>query len=374
MLLQMWRDKNCLSADKSILLAMISHFKRSRKLQNIKHPSKSEFSFYYLCLLKVKICTRKMPVNIPNNLPAIEALKKENIFVMSQLRAKTQDIRPLRVLVLNLMPVKITTETDLIRLLSNNPLQVEIEFLRLQTHVSKNTSEEHLQTFYKEFPEVRDDYYDGMIITGAPVEMFDFEDVRYWEEVSFIFDWARIHVTSTLYICWAAQAALYHFYGIQKDILSEKMFGIFRHEATDKSHSLFRGFDDEFYIPHSRHTQLRDEDIRNCADLQMLAESGDAGVSIISSRGGREFYFTGHSEYAPYTLDSEYKRDLDKGLPISVPVNYYKNDDPCQPPVARWVAHGNLLFNNWLNYFVYQETPFDKEKIKDLRDIEPKEE
>ncbi len=315
-----------------------------------------------------------MPVNIPNNLPAIELLKKENIFVMSQLRANTQDIRPLRVLVLNLMPIKITTETDLVRLLSNNPLQVEIDFLRLQTHVSKNTSEEHMLMFYKEFSEVKDDFYDGMIITGAPVEMFEFEDVNYWDEVSSIFDWAQTHVTSTLYICWAAQAALYHFHDIPKEILPEKKFGVFKHTAINKSHSLFRGFDDEFFIPHSRHTKLSDDEIRKCNDIEVLAESDDAGISIMSTRGGREFYFTGHSEYAPYTLDGEYKRDVSKGLPISVPANYYRNDDPDQGPLARWIAHGNLLFNNWLNYFVYQETPFDKEKIKDLGKIEPKEE
>lgn len=312
-----------------------------------------------------------MPVNIPNNLPAIEILKKENIFVMSQLRASSQDIRPLRVLVLNLMPIKITTETDLIRLLSNNPLQVEIEFLRLRTHVSKNTSEEHLLNFYKGFDEVEADFYDGMIITGAPVEMLEYEKVTYWDEVSAIFDWARTHVTSTLYICWAAQAALYHFYGINKYILPEKKFGIFKHTVNDKKFPLFRGFDDEFYIPHSRHTEIRKEDVLKCEDLTILAESEESGVGIISSRGGREFYLTGHSEYAPYTLHTEYVRDVEKGLPINVPVNYYRNDDPGNPPVVRWAGHGNLLFNNWFNYYVYQETPFDNTKIKDLGEIPP---
>lgn len=312
-----------------------------------------------------------MPVNIPNNLPAIELLKKENIFVMNELRAIEQDIRPLRVLILNLMPVKITTETDLIRLLSNNPLQVEIEFLRLETHTSKNTSEEHLLEFYKGFGEVQGDYYDGMIITGAPVELLEFEDVTYWGEITQIFDWARTHVTSTLYICWAAQAAMYHFYGVKKHLLSDKMFGVFKHIAHDKKFPLFRGFDDEFYIPNSRHTTVMRDDIVQRYGLQILSESDDSGVGIVCSRGGREFYFTGHSEYSPYTLHNEYMRDKEKGLHIKPPYNYYKNDNPDNPPMVTWSAHANLLFNNWLNYYVYQETPFDKTKIRDLRDIEP---
>lgn len=312
-----------------------------------------------------------MPVNIPNNLPAIEILKKENIFVMSQLRANEQDIRPLRVLILNLMPIKITTETDLIRLLSNNPLQVEIDFLRLETHISKNTPEEHLLTFYKNFSEVKEDYYDGMIITGAPVELLEYEEVNYWSEISSIFDWARTHVTSTFYICWAAQAALYHFYGVRKQPLPEKMFGVFKHIIHDKKFPLFRGFDDEFYIPHSRHTTVTREDILKSDGLNILSESDDSGVGIVASRGGREFYLTGHSEYAPYTLHNEYIRDVEKGLPIKIPINYYKNDNPDNAPVVRWSGHGNLLFNNWLNYFVYQETPYDKTKIKELGDIKP---
>ncbi|MFV0419898.1 MAG: homoserine O-succinyltransferase [Dysgonomonas sp.] len=312
-----------------------------------------------------------MPVNLPNNLPAIEILKKENIFVMSQLRANEQDIRPLRVLILNLMPIKITTETDLIRLLSNNPLQVEVEFLKLDTHVSKNTSEEHLLMFYKNFSEVKDDYYDGMIITGAPVELFEYEEVTYWPEITTIFDWARTHVTSTLYICWAAQAALYHFYGVKKYALPEKMFGVFKHIIHDKKFPLFRGFDDEFYIPHSRHTTITRNDIVIHDELRILSESDDSGVGIITSRGGREFYLTGHSEYAPYTLNTEYVRDAEKGLPIKLPVNYYKNDNPKNSPVVRWSGHANLLFNNWLNYFVYQETPYDKAQIKNLGDIQP---
>ncbi len=315
-----------------------------------------------------------MPVNIPNNLPAIEILKKENIFVMSQLRAKEQDIRPLRVLILNLMPIKITTETDLIRLLSNNPLQVEVDFLKLETHTSKNTSEEHLEMFYKNFNDVKDDFYDGMIITGAPVELYEFEEVTYWSEISSIFDWARTHVTSTLYICWAAQAALHHFYGIKKHLLPEKMFGVFKHIVHDKKFPLFRGFDDEFFIPHSRHTTINREEILLHDGLKILSESDESGVGIVTSRGGREFYFTGHSEYAPNTLHNEYIRDKEKDLPIKLPINYYKNDNPENPPVIKWSGHGNLLFNNWLNYFVYQETPYDKTKIKDLGEINPKKE
>lgn len=310
-----------------------------------------------------------MPVNIPNNLPAIDVLKKENIFVISQLRANEQDIRPLRVLILNLMPIKVTTETDLIRLLSNNPLQVEIDFLKLETHTSKNTSEEHLLMFYKGFNEVKADYYDGMIITGAPVELLDFEEVTYWREITEIFDWARTHVTSTLYICWAAQAALYHFYGVRKQQLSEKIFGVFKHTAQDKKFPLFRGFDDEFYIPHSRHTEVNKEDILKHKELTILSESDDSGVGIVASRGGREFYLTGHSEYAPYTLHNEYARDKAKGLPIKIPINYYKNNDPNNEPLVTWSGHGNLLFNNWLNYFVYQETPYDITKIKELKEI-----
>lgn len=312
-----------------------------------------------------------MPVNIPNNLPAIELLKKENIFVFNELRANEQDIRPLRVLILNLMPVKITTETDLIRLLSNNPLQVEIDFLKLNTHTSKNTSEEHLLAFYKEFADVKEDYYDGMIITGAPVELYEFEEVTYWEEIKEIFSWARIHVTSTLYVCWAAQAALYHFYGVKKHILPEKMFGVFKHIAHDKKFPLFRGFDDEFYIPHSRHTTIMRDDIVNRYGLRILSESDDSGVGIVCSRGGREFYFTGHSEYAPYTLHNEYTRDKERGMNPKLPLNYYKNDNPDNPPFVRWAGHANLLFNNWLNYYVYQETPFDKANIKELKEIEP---
>jgi len=310
-----------------------------------------------------------MPVKLPNNLPAIELLKKENIFVMSDLRANEQDIRPLRVLVLNLMPLKITTETDFIRLLSNNPLQVEMEFLRLETHVSKNTPEEHLEMFYKSLTEVKENFYDGMIITGAPVEMVAFEEVTYWDEIQTIFDWARTHVTSSLYICWASQAALYHFYGVEKKPLTEKLFGVFKHTALNKRHPLFRGFDDEFFIPHSRHTTIEKDDLLVKEGLEILSESPEAGIAIVSSRGGREFYLTGHSEYAPFTLDEEYKRDLEKGQEIAKPANYYVDDNPENRHLVRWTSHANLLFNNWLNYFVYQETPFDLKDVVYLGEI-----
>lgn len=310
-----------------------------------------------------------MPVNIPQNLPAINILKKENIFVFDQLRANQQDIRPLRVLVLNLMPIKITTETDIIRLLSNNPLQVEIDFLKLETHESKNTPEEHLIMFYKGFSEIKNTFYDGMIITGAPVELFDFKEVDYWPEITKIFDWARTHVTSTLYICWAAQAAMFHFYGVNKVTLKNKMFGVFKHIVRKKDFTLFRGFDDEFNIPVSRHTTVKREDILLKEELTILAESNESGVGIICSRGGRELYFTGHSEYSPYTLHNEYIRDLEKGLPIEVPHNYYRGNDPQKGPIVTWKAHANLLFNNWLNYFVYQETPYKIEEIENMGEI-----
>ncbi len=310
-----------------------------------------------------------MPVKIPDNLPAIELLKKENIFVMNDLRANSQDIRPQRLLILNLMPLKISTETDFIRLLSNNPLQVEVEFLRLETHTPKNTPEEHLELFYKGFSEIKENFYDGMIITGAPVEMIRFEEVTYWDEITRIFDWARKHVTSTLYICWASQAALYHFYGVEKVPLEKKLFGVFKHTATDRRNLLFRGFDDEFFIPHSRHTTIRRADLEDKEDVAILSESDDAGVAIVASRGGREFYLTGHSEYAPLTLHEEYQRDVEKGLILNIPQNYYKGNNPVNPPLVRWASHANLLFNNWLNYFVYQETPYDLKDVVHLGEI-----
>lgn len=311
-----------------------------------------------------------MPINLPNELPAIEILKSENIFVMEDLRASTQDIRPLRILILNLMPIKISTETDLIRLLSNSPLQMEINLLRLSTHRPKNTSMEHLLSFYTTFSEIKDNYFDGMIITGAPVEMLDFKEVNYWNELTKIFDWARTNVTSTFYICWGAQAALNHFYGIQKYPLDKKLFGVFNHTINDPSFPLFRGFDDEFYAPHSRHTMIKAEEINKNPELKILSQSDEAGVYIVSSRGGREFYVTGHSEYSPLTLHDEYVRDTTKGMDIvELPKNYYKDDNPQLQPIVKWRSHANLLYINWLNYFVYQATPFNPEEIKDLGNI-----
>ncbi len=283
---------------------------------------------------------------------------------MDSQQASTQDIRPLRIVILNLMPLKITTETDLIRLLSNTPLQIEVDFLKISGHISKNTPVEHMMTFYKDFSTLRNENYDGMIITGAPVEQMPFEEVDYWKEVSEIFDWARTHVTSTLYICWAAQAGLYHFYGVPKYPLSQKMFGIFKHKVYDLQNPIFRGFDDEFYVPHSRHTEVRKSDIEKVPELTLLSESEESGVYMVMARGGREFFITGHSEYSPYTLDTEYRRDLDKGLPIEMPLNYYRNNDPKEGPLVRWRGHANLLFSNWLNYFVYQQTPYDIREIK----------
>ena len=305
-----------------------------------------------------------MPLTLPDRLPAIELLKQENIFVMDTTRAASQDIRPLRIAVLNLMPLKITTETDLVRLLSNSPLQIELSFMKVRSHTSKNTPVEHMKAFYTDFEEMRHHKYDGFIITGAPVEHMDFEEVGYWEEMTEIFEWARHNVTSTLYICWAAQAGLYHHYGIPKHPLEKKMFGIFKHHVNNPELPLFRGFDDEFSIPHSRHTEVRREDMERCPELDILAESEESGVSVVMARGGREIFLTGHSEYSPLTLDTEYKRDLGKGLPIDMPKHYYRNDDPSQPPVVTWRGHANLLFNNWLNYYVYQETPYRLEDIQ----------
>lgn len=305
-----------------------------------------------------------MPLNLPDRLPAIELLKKENIFVFDHSRASRQDIRPLRIVVLNLMPLKITTETDLVRLLSNTPLQIELSFMKLRSHTPKNTPVEHMKAFYKDFELMSNERFDGMIITGAPVEQMPFEEVSYWSEVSAIFDWARTHVTSTLYICWAAQAGLYHHYGVPKHDLPHKMFGIFEHTVNRPLLPIFRGFDDVFYVPHSRHTEIRREDIERCPELDILSESPEAGVYMVMARGGREFFVTGHSEYSPYTLDGEYKRDLAKGLPIDMPRNYYRGDAPSQPPLVRWRAHANLLFSNWLNYYVYQETPYDINEIR----------
>jgi len=310
-----------------------------------------------------------MPLNIPHNLPAIEILKRENIFVMDDLRAATQDIRPLKVALLNLMPVKITTETDFVRLLSNSPLQIEVDFIKMKDHLSKNTPYEHLAAFYKNFEDIRGDNYDGMIITGAPVELLPFEEVNYWQDLQEIFDWAARHVTSTIYICWAAQAGLYHFYGIPKYPLDKKQFGIFKHRISDSNIPLFRGFDNEFYVPHSRHTEIRKADILQVPALKLLTESDEAGAHIVMARGGREIFITGHSEYAPETLHNEYMRDLDKGLPIEMPKNYYNGDNPQKGIAVRWRAHAHLLFKNWLNYYVYQETPFEAGGIVGLGEL-----
>ena len=300
-----------------------------------------------------------MPLRLPDKLPAIDLLKDENIFVLADSRANTQDIRPLRIVILNLMPLKITTETDLIRILSNSHLQLEIQFMKVKAHTSKNTPIEHMKAFYRDFELMRNEKFDGMIITGAPVEHLDYKDVNYWDEISDIFSWARTHVTSTMYICWAAQAGLFYHYGVPKHPLPEKMFGIFPQYPLDKKLPIFRGCDDVFFMPHSRHTELRREDILKVPELSLIAESPMSGVSMVMAREGREIFITGHSEYSPYTLDTEYKRDLGKGLPIQMPYNYYRDNDPTKEPLVTWRAHGNLLFQNWLNYYVYQETPYD---------------
>ncbi len=304
-----------------------------------------------------------MPLRLPDKLPAIELLKKEHIFVMDNSRAKTQDIRPLKIVILNLMPLKITTETDLVRLLSNTPLQLEISFMKLQSHTPKNTPIEHMMMFYRDFEEMRDEKFDGMIVTGAPVETYDYEEVTYWDEISTILKWARTHVMSTMYICWAAQAGLYCHYGIPKYPLKKKMFGIFRQRPLLPHLPIFRGFDDTFFMPHSRHTEIRREDILKCPDLTLLAESPESGVSMVMARGGREFYVTGHLEYAPDTLDKEYRRDIGVRSDVGLPVNYYQDDDPANKPVVTWRAHANLLYSNWINYYIYQVTPYNIDEI-----------
>ena len=305
-----------------------------------------------------------MPLRLPDKLPAIELLKRENIFVMDNTRATTQDIRPLKIVILNLMPLKITTETDLIRLLSNTPLQMEVSFMKLKSHTPKNTPIEHMMMFYRDFEKMRDDKFDGMIITGAPVEQLDFEDVNYWNEITGIFAWARNHVTSTIYICWAAQAGLYYHYGIPKYPLSKKMFGVFRQHTLCPHLPIFRGFDDVFYMPHSRHTEVRKEDILANPELTLIAESPENGVSMVMARGGREFFITGHMEYAFNTLDIEYKRDKGIRDDVDMPVNYYRDNNPANEPLVTWRAHANLLYHNWINYYIYQETPYDISQIQ----------
>lgn len=304
-----------------------------------------------------------MPITISNELPARKVLQSENIFVMSHKRASRQDIRPLKILILNLMPTKIATETQLLRLLSNTPLQVEIDLVRPQSHQSKNTSEEHLLNFYHVFPDVKNNKYDGMIITGAPVELLPFEEVDYWEELCEIMEWTKTNVTSTFHICWGAQAALYYHYGIDKFPLDEKLSGVYKHKVVRKNTKLLRGYDDTFFAPHSRHTSVNREDILN-AKLRIYAESDEAGVYIAASKGGKQFFVTGHSEYDATTLHDEYVRDIGKGMDAKIPKNYYPNDDPTRPPIVSWRSHASLLFSNWLNYYVYQITPYDLEKIK----------
>ena len=305
-----------------------------------------------------------MPVRVPVSLPAVETLRSENIFVIDEQRASSQDIRPLRIAILNLMPLKIMTETDLLRLIPNTPLQVELDFIDTDSHVSKNTPREHIETFYKKFDDIKHNNYDGFIITGAPVEKVDFENVDYWQELTEIFAWAKTHVTSTLYICWAALAGLYYHYGIPKYVLDRKISGVFKHHIDDELNPIFRGFDDVFYVPHSRYSEVRRNDIEKVPELKIIAESEESGIYMVMARGGREFFITGHSEYSPNTLDFEYHRDLEKGINPAIPVNYYYNDDPSQQPIVRWRSHANLLFSNWLNYFVYQATPYDIREIK----------
>lgn len=304
-----------------------------------------------------------MPLNINDKLPAIEILREENIFVIDSSRASHQDIRPLKIVILNLMPLKISTETDLLRLLSNSPLQIEIDFLKIKGHTPKNTPSEHMSEFYDTYDELKNKKYDGMIITGAPVEQLEFEDVTYWDEMKEILDWAEHNVTSSLFICWAAQAALFHYYKVPKYPLNKKMFGVFEHHLTDNTLPIFRGFDDVFFIPHSRHTEIRKEDIGKVDELKVISYSDEAGVSIVKAKNGRQLFVTGHSEYSRNTLGGEYKRDKAKSLPIEIPKNYYPDNDPSKIPVMRWKSTANLLFSNWLNYYVYQETPYDLEQI-----------
>lgn len=304
-----------------------------------------------------------MPIRIPVTLPAAATLESENIFVMDEQRASHQDIRPLKIVLLNLMPKKIETETQILRLLSNTPLQVDIELLQAATHVSKNTPEEHLITFYKTFPEIKDQKFDGMIITGAPIELMDYQEVDYWPELCEIMEWTKTNVFSTLHICWGAQAGLYYHYGIPKYVLNQKMFGVFPHKVLQHNHQLVRGFDDVFYVPHSRHTEVRKEDILRCDQLEILTESEISGVHIIASKDGRQFFVTGHSEYDLYTLANEYYRDVKKKMKIQLPYHYFPDDNPEKLPNFIWRSHANLLFSNWLNYFVYQQTPYNLETL-----------
>ena len=306
-----------------------------------------------------------MPIKIPNNLPAVKTLQSENIFVMTETRATTQDIRPLKILIVNLMPKKIETETQLARVLGNTPLQVEMELIHTKSHQSKNVAEEHLLSFYKTFDEVKNQKFDGMIITGAPVEHMEFEEVEYWQELCEIMEWSKTHVHSTFHICWGAQAGLYYHYGIPKKPVPEKLFGVFPHRVEYKQSILFRGFDDVFYVPQSRHTTVLREDIERVKELKILASSKQTGIYAVSSKNGRQIFITGHSEYDPDTLKNEYLRDLSQGKPIKKPYNYFEDDDEQKEPVVTWRAHANLLYSNWLNYFVYQSTPYDLQQVQD---------
>ncbi len=310
-----------------------------------------------------------MPIKIPQELPAWEIMQKENIFVMDELRAVSQDIRPLRLAILNLMPTKITTETQIIRLLSNTPLQIEMTLLMTSSHKSQNTPEEHMISFYRTFEQVKDQRFDGLIITGAPVENLDFEQVDYWQELCDIMLWSKTNVFSTFYICWAAQAGLYYHYGVPKYKLDEKMSGVFAHKNLMPSHPLMRGFDETFNAPHSRHTEVRADDILATGKLEILAASDEAGVYIVSSKKRRLFYVMGHSEYDTETLGREYERDMGRGMDPHVPSHYFPGDDPTKTPLNTWRAHAHLLFSNWLNYFVYQNTPYDLNKLKDMGDV-----
>ncbi len=307
-----------------------------------------------------------MPINIPNNLPAYAVLNNENIFVMTDTAASHQDIRPLRIAIVNLMPKKIETETQILRLLSNTPLQVDIELIQMASHVTKNTPIEHLTKFYKTFDDVKEQRFDGLIITGAPVEQIPFEDVDYWKELCGIMEWSKKNVCSTLHICWGAQAGLYYHYGIPKYDLSAKMFGVFPHKAEVSNHPLLRGFDEKFSVPHSRHTEIKRMDVEKVKQLHILAASNESGVNIIADETERQFFVMGHFEYDRFTLANEYFRDKDKGLPIDVPKHYFPYDDPSQPPHFNWRAHANLLFSNWLNYCVYQKTPFNLEELEPI--------
>lgn len=309
-----------------------------------------------------------MPIKIPNNLPAVDILAKENIFVMKESRALSQDIRPLKFVIVNLMPTKIETETQLLRLISNTPLQIEVTLLKMDTYKSKNVSEEHMETFYKTFDDIKDERFDGMIITGAPIETLDFEDVIYWEEIMKIMEWNKKHVFSVLHICWGAQAGLYYHYGIKKYQLNKKIFGIFPIKLKERyeNNELFRGFDEIFNMPHSRHTKIEENDILKEPELEILAKSDEAGVSIIRSKDKRKIFLTGHLEYDRFTLAKEYERDVSQNKKIDVPFNYYPEDDPTKKPIFNWKAHANLLFVNWINHYVYQETPYNLEELENL--------